>query len=349
MSPRERVIAQINHKNTDYLPYTIRFERDYDIEARVDAYYGSNHWQDLIENHIARIRVISDKFWTYKPNTPEKWTDLFGTTWRMNPRPRQPIEPALKEPSLEEYEFPSIDNCFDAGWEELAEGEIMANQDRFTIAYLGNGLFERSWMMRGYEKALMDIALYRDFYEELVENIKHLQMQMLERILQLPIDGIFFTDDWGYQHGVMVGAKRWREIFKPRYAQMFKQVHEAGKYTLLHCCGSIEEILPDAIEIGLDVYESVQPEAKNNNPYDLKNKYGEQITFWGGLGSQSIIPFGTPDDIRNEVNRLCIELGHGGGYILSPAKPIQPETPVENIVAILESFLDQTGTSIPGK
>ena len=230
MTPKERVIAQIKHKKTDYLPYVVRFERDYDIEARVDAYYGSNHWQDLLENHIARIRVISDKFWTLKSNNPEKWTDLFGTTWRMNPRPRQPIEPALKEPSLEEYEFPSIDDCFDAGWEELAEGEINANQDRFTIAYLGNGLFERSWMMRGYEKALMDIALYRDFYEELVENIKHLQMQMLERILQLPVDGIFFTDDWGYQHGVMVGAKRWREIFKPRYAQMFKQVHEAGKY-----------------------------------------------------------------------------------------------------------------------
>lgn len=115
MSPRERVIAQINHSNTDYLPYTVRFERDYGIEARVDAYYGSNDWQNLIENQITRIRVISDRFWTLKPNTPENWIDLFGSTWRMDPRPRRLVEPALKEPSLKAYEFPSVDDCFDDG------------------------------------------------------------------------------------------------------------------------------------------------------------------------------------------------------------------------------------------
>jgi len=267
----------------------------------------------------------------------------------MRPRPRQPVEPALKDPSLKNYKFPTVEDCFDADWEELAEREIQANQDRVIIAYVGNGLFERSWMMRGFENALMDIALHSDFYEVLVENIMRLQMQMLEKLLQLPIDGIFFTDDWGYQQGVTIGAKRWREIFKARYAQMFKRVHEAGKYTLLHCCGSIKEILPDAIEIGLDVFESVQPEAKDNNLYDLKRKYGDEITFWGGLGSQSTIPFGTPADIRNEVKKLCQELGRGGGYILAPAKPIQPETPVENIIAILESFFEQAGTSLPGK
>lgn len=247
----------------------------------------------------------------------------------MRPRPRQPVEPALKESSLESYSFPSIDDCFDDGWEKLAEGEIKANQDRFIIAYIGNGLFERSWMMRGYDKALMDIALYREFYEELVENIMLLQMQMLERILQLLTNGIFFTDDWGCRHGVMVGAKQWLEIFNSRFVKMFKKVHEAIKYSLLLTCGSIEEILPDAIKIGLDVYESVQPEAKNNNPYDLIRKYGEQITFLGGLGSQSITPIGTLDEIRNDVKKPRKELGHGGRYILVPARPIQPETPVE--------------------
>jgi uroporphyrinogen decarboxylase len=347
MTPKERVIAQIEHRETDYLPYTLDFERDYAIEARVDVHYGSLHWRDLLKNHIIRIRVVSDNFWTRKLDIPEYWTDLFGTTWRMRPRPRHPVEPALKEPSLENYKFPTIEDCFDPGWEEFAKQEIQANQDRFIVADVASGLFERAWMMRGYENALMDIALHREFYEELVENIMCLQIQMLDRLLQLPIDGIFFIDDWGYQGGVTVGAKRWREIFKPRYRRMFKQVHEAGKYTLLHSCGSIEEILLDAIEIGLDVYESVQPEAKDNSPYDLKRQYGDQITFWGGLGSQSIIPFGTPIEIRNEVIRLGQEMSRGGGYILAPAKPIQPETPTENIIAILESFLEQAQSELP--
>jgi uroporphyrinogen decarboxylase len=114
-----------------------------------------------------------------------------------------------------------------------------------------------------------------------------------------------------------------------------------------HSCGSLAEILPDLVEIGLDVYESVQPEAKDNNPYELKRKYGDKLTFWGGLGSQSTIPFGTPEEIKAEVARLCREMGKGGGYILGAAKDIQPETPVENAAAVIEAFLEQSGVSFP--
>jgi uroporphyrinogen decarboxylase len=116
---------------------------------------------------------------------------------------------------------------------------------------------------------------------------------------------------------------------------------------LTHCCGSIEAILPDAIEIGLDVYQSVQPEARDTNPYELKRKYGEWITFWGGLGSQSTIPFGTPDEIRAEVAKLCREMGRGGGYILGPAKGLQPGTPTLNAAAVVEAFLQQAGVAFP--
>ena len=121
---------------------------------------------------------------------------------------------------------------------------------------------------------------------------------------------------------------------------MHEQVHAAGKVTLSHCCGSVADIMPDIIEIGLDVLESVQPEAAGMNPYGLKDQYGEKITFWGGLGSQSIVPFGTPQEIRDEVHHLCTEMAKGGGYILTPSKGLQPETPTENAVAVIESFLE---------
>jgi uroporphyrinogen decarboxylase len=99
--------------------------------------------------------------------------------------------------------------------------------------------------------------------------------------------------------------------------------------------------MPDIIEIGLDILESVQPEAKGNNPYELKSKYGDKIVFWGGLGSQSLIPFGTPEEISREVKKMCTEVGKNGGYILSCAKALQPETPIENAVALLDAFTDQ--------
>jgi uroporphyrinogen decarboxylase len=98
--------------------------------------------------------------------------------------------------------------------------------------------------------------------------------------------------------------------------------------------------MPDIIEIGMDVLESAQPEPAGMNPYELKRKWGEKITFWGCLGSQSTIPRGTPDEIRQEVRRLKREMGRGGGYILAPAKPLQPETPVENAAAVVEAFTE---------
>ena len=108
-----------------------------------------------------------------------------------------------------------------------------------------------------------------------------------------------------------------------------------------HSCGSVAEIIPDLIEIGLDVLESVQPEAAGMNPYALKRRWGDRIAFWGCLGSQSTIPRGTPAGIRAEVRRLKKEMGRGGGYILAPAKPLQPETPTANAVAVFEAFTAQ--------
>jgi uroporphyrinogen decarboxylase len=98
--------------------------------------------------------------------------------------------------------------------------------------------------------------------------------------------------------------------------------------------------MPDLIEIGLDVIESVQPEAVDMNPYELKRRFGEKITFWGGLGSQSTIQFGSPREIKAEVEKLRREMGIGGGYILAPSKALQPGTPVENAAAVVEAFLD---------
>ena len=99
--------------------------------------------------------------------------------------------------------------------------------------------------------------------------------------------------------------------------------------------------MPDLIEIGLDVLESVQPEAAGMNPYQLKAQWGDKIVFWGCLGSQSTIPFAAPQAIKSEIQKLCQEMGKGGGYILSPAKALQPETPTENAVAVFEAFTNQ--------
>jgi uroporphyrinogen decarboxylase len=336
MTSKERVTAQIEHQETDRIPYTLDVEGD--VPEALDAYYGSAAWRSSLRSAIVRLPQLGAGLMA--EDTSEKFfTDIYGTVWQMDVRPYHHEEPALKEPTLANFRWPTMDEVFDPDWEERALGVIEANPDRFVVGILGYGLFERTWTLRGFESILSDCILEEDFYDELVAKVAEHQMAMVERILELPVDGIMFSDDWGYQRGVLIGAERWRRFLKPRLAEMYQQVHEAGRYTLSHCCGSIAEILPDLIEIGLDVIESVQPEAVAMNPYALKRRFGEQITFWGGLGSQSTIQIGPPEAIKAEVEKLRQEMGAGGGYILAPAKSLQPGTPVENAAAVVEAFL----------
>ena len=343
LTQKERVTAQIAHRESDHIPYCLSWEDE--VGERLDHFFGDDAWRELVDNAIRWVPIpteglmLGDEAGAYR-------TDVFGSTWRADLRPFQLAEPVLKEPSLDGYQFPAVEECFDPDWEQRTRQQIREQNDHFLVCFFGFGLFERSWTLRGFEDAMMDMVANPEFYDELIGRIADHQCAIMERVLELPIDGIMFSDDWGYQQGLLMGAERWRKIFKPRLTRLYARTHEAGKYTLTHCCGSIVEILPDVIEIGLDVYESVQPEAKDNNPYELKRKFGDRLTFWGGLGSQSTIPFGTPDEIRAEVAKLCLEMGKGGGYILSPAKGLQPGTPTENAAAVVEAFLEQAGTTL---
>jgi len=343
MTPKQRVIMQIEHQETDFTPYTLGFDPGSNYEAKLDDYFGTDRWRSLINNHIHPLPWISERFVMEWPSTRERWTDIYGNTWQLNERPWKLIEPALKEPSMRGYRLPTAQECFDADWEENVLREIEEYADYFVVPFFGMGLFERIWSLRGFEQSLVDIVEHPVFYQELLDRLTDHYLGIIDRLVQLPADGIMISDDWGYQGGIIVGPDRWRDLFREPAARIYARVHQAGKYMISHSCGSLAPILPDLIEIGLDVYESVQPEAKGNDPYELKRLYGDQLTFWGGLGSQSTIPFGTPATIKEEVARLCREMGRGGGYILAPAKDIQPETPVENAAAVIEAFLEQSG------
>ena len=341
LSPRNRVLAQLNHQETDFVPYVLGFEAD--VPERLDAYYGSDRWRTLIAHsilHVPTPNLVVDQ--TGGP----LYTDLYGTVWRVDRRPFHLEEPALKEPSLDGFSFPDLDALYTPAWREETLRFIDEHPDRYLVAGFGFGLFERTWTLRSFNGALMDAAAVPGFYEELAERVTVHQLEIIERLVELPVDGIWFSDDWGYQNGVLLGPERWRKFLKPRLARQYARVHRAGKHVLTHCCGSIVEIIPDLIEIGLDVYESVQPEARGNNPYALKRQYGDRLTFWGGLGSQSVIPFGTPAQIKDQVAHLCREMGRGGGYILAPAKALQPETPTANAAAVVEAFLAQAGMAL---
>jgi len=338
MTPREAVLEQLNHRETRPVPYTL--DADGEVAEALTAHYGGPQWRDRLTPYVVGVPsgVVTH---VHEPIGDGLARDTYGVIWRLDRRPWHLVKAPLSAPSFEGYSFPTPEAFIHPEQKEQGREECAQGQDRFSIVHLGWGLFEASWGLRGFENALMDTVAEPDFYEELLDRLARNFLAFVDYVSDVPADAVMFGDDWGCQTGVIMGPERWRRFLKPRWAKIYEAVHAQGKYVITHCCGSIVDILPDLVEIGLDVLESVQPEARGMNPYELKKSWGDKLTFWGGLGSQSTIPFGTPASIAAEVQRLCAEMGTGGGYILAPAKSLQPGTPVENAVAVLEAFTGQ--------
>jgi len=331
-------MEQVHHRETRPIPFTLGFEGD--VAERLDAHYGSPAWREKLTPYIVSVTNVGVNWLGDEKVDDCRTRDPFGTVWRSDLRPAHLESPGLGQPTFDGYSFPTPDKFVSPQSQESARKQCQQYPDSFRVVSFGFGLFERTWTVRGFQNALMDAAAEPDFYEELLDRITQLHLSFVAAAVQLPVEGIMFSDDWGDQRGIILGPDRWRRLLKPRLARLYQATHDAGKLALSHCCGNIADVIPDVIEIGLDVLESVQPEAMN--PYELKRKWGDKITFWGGLGSQSTIPFGTPARIKAEVRRLCREMGQGGGYILAPAKALQPETPTQNAAAVFEALTNQS-------
>jgi len=330
---KQLVVDQLEFKSTVPVPYG-RLSFADGISNKIDQYYGSNRWKNNLHNAIVSFSGIKES-----DNHEDIFKDDYGVTWRYGMGAKHIEIPALEKPSLNGYKFPSVEElCPDRILEET-EAKIASSKEYFSLVTFSFGLFERTWTLRGFENTLMDIAAEPAFYEDLIEAVTEHQLQMIERLIQTSADGIYFSDDWCEQRGVIIGAARWRELVKPRVARLYDKVHAAGKYVISHCCGNVSEIIGDCVEIGLNCLQSVQPEAMN--PYELKKLFSGQMAFWGGLGSQRTVPFGTPNEIKKEVKKLRSEMAKDGGYILGPAKMILDDTPLENAIAVLESFNEE--------
>ena len=334
MTPREIVLEQIHHRETDEIPYTLAFEPE--VGTRLDEQLGGEAWRERLIPYIAQCGGVARS--TKEELDATHHRDAFGTVWRTDELPSAVVEPGLKAPSFQGYVFPSVDTFLDPEAKADAQKRVDESADSFTIVSPTLCLWQ-SWYVRGFENTLIDCVAEEDFYAELLDRFTDLSLTLVEECADIPADAIMMGDDWGNQRGVMIGPERWRRLYKPRYARIFEAIHDQDKLAIMHCCGSAADIMPDIVEIGLDVLESVQPEAAGMNPYALKKDWGDKITFWGGLGSQSTIPFAAPAEVRREIRRLRGEMSRGGGYILAPAKPLRPETPTENAVALVEEFL----------
>jgi uroporphyrinogen decarboxylase len=330
MTPRECVITALDHQKPEILPYQLYM--DPAVRDAVDREMGGRRWRDSL------IPFFHETWFVYpnRETRPDgRYVDAFGSLWESGSIMHH-LQPAMPEPSFKGFQWPNLDTIWDQQQPKLAEA-ISLNPNSYHWAAFGFGLFERAWTLRGFNEILMDLAGEPAFCEDLFDQIMEHQMKLVGLLLTLDIDAIFFSDDWAYQKGLIMGPELWRQMIKPRKARMIEQVHRAGKKAILHCCGSVMEVLPEIVEIKLDCLQSLQPEAMD--VFEIKRRHGDSLALWGGGPSQSLIPFGTPAEIRAAFARLRHELGAGGGYICAPSKPLLSETPVANAVAAIEGTI----------
>ncbi len=332
MTPRERIIAAIEHRENEYVPYVIPI--DPQVRERLDTHYGDRDWRTRIHGFFEGAGVA----WGTEDKGSGRWRDAFGVVWEDAPGEGawHSVEVPLTEPTLEGYQFPEL--LPDEEFEQMREN-FSGPHDRYRYVNIGMMFFERAWALRGMENILMDFRLHPQFAHDLFEKLMQIHLELIDRLAELPIDAIRFGDDFGGQNGLIMGTPAWREFLKPRLAKMYGRTREHGLDVWIHSCGDNSPIIEDLVEIGVDVFNPFQPEAQD--VYEMNRLIGDRMTFEGGIGTQKLLPRGTPEQIRSEIERLCAEIGSGGGFIISPTKPIMPDVPTENAVACVEAILAQ--------
>jgi uroporphyrinogen decarboxylase len=173
---------------------------------------------------------------------------------------------------------------------------------------------------------------------DLLDAIAAYNLATLARMVETAPDGIFISDDYGLQRSLMMSPSDWREFIKPRLRRLLEAAQARGLVTMLHSCGCVAQIVPDLVELGLDILHPIQPEALDI--LALKREYGRDLTFCGGIGTQQVLPRGAPEEVRAEVLRVADAMGAGGGYILEPGITLQADVPLENLLALVEAARD---------
>lgn len=275
------------------------------------------------------------------------FVDEWGVTWRGAPGelfisvngPFQKLtDPTPRD--LDDCGWPDpCDPGYSRGLREHAQ-KLHEGTGRAVILALLNGPVHQSQFMRGYAEWLEDLLLRPDFVVALAERITDIWVEMNSRVLEAckdHIDLVSYGDDIATQAAPLMRLGLYRKLIKPFHRRMAETVKRFGKPIIYHSCGAVSSLIPDLLDIGIDALNPVQVAAEGMDTKRLKQEYGRDLTFWGAIDTQHVLPSGTPLDVREEVRRRIDDLAENGGYVLSPVHNVQPEVPPENLVAMLEA------------
>ncbi len=369
MTPRERVLAALNHQTPDRVPIDIggsstttvigaayeRLKQHLGVTGETQYMKRKSRSAILAEPIAQRLHTDTRPL---NPGSPDGWQDIFfaggsfqdewGVVWvKPEGGHYNPLGNPLKDATLDDLErfpFPDPLNPGRArGLREQARA-LHESTDYAVVLSLPVGFVHQSQYLRGFENFMMDLVVNREFLDALMERTLDFWIKMTRAILAQVgpfVDVVQFGDDVAFNDRPMVDLKRYREIFKPRHRRMIETIKEHSRAKVMyHCCGAVKTLIDDLIDIGVDALNPVQVSSAGMDTADLKARFGDRISFWGGIDTSRVLPTGSPADVRAEVRRRIHDLGAGGGYIVASVHNIQEDVPVENILAMADAAFE---------
>ncbi len=352
-TPRERVLAAIAHKKTDRIPmdYCTRT----DVKHNLVKYFGLANEEELYQKLGVDIRRLSvrENHEEFKNrangvlggNSEKSGANYifyedgsYENAWGIIHRPSADglydewvSGPFMNTTDLDSFNWPDLDVLESV--ESMKERIDVYEGKYATIATL-NYPFKVCWQMRGLENFLCDMLIEKEFAKDLLEKAAFYETEKGIRMLKAGVDILSFSGDIAMQDRMMVNVQAWRELDKPIFERMIKKFRSIRPDILIyyHSDGNMEEVIPDLIEIGVDIINPIQPESMD--VAEIKRKYGKDVTLHGTISIQETLPKGTLKDVREEVMHRIEHCSEDGGLILAPANHVQRDTPLENIIEI---------------
>lgn len=346
LSHKERVLLSLNHKQTDRIPIAmvcsgINLPAYNDLSA-----WLRKHRQISVESYLAPLIDIISIAPSYIGPSLAEGTDI----WNVKRKPvsygsgyyeeieHHPLAFAETIDDLHDYTWPSTE-WFD--YKSINDIITRANKNgEYCLMISGGNIFETAWYMRGLERMFEDTILDPELASTIMERVTDFYVEHTKRILEASggmIDLVFTADDIGGQQGLLISLDMWEALIKPHHVRLNKVIHEYGAKVIYHSDGAIMEALPGLVDMGIDILQALQFDADGMDPAAMKTNFGDVLCFEGGISVQRTLPFGTVDDVIDEVKQRIEVLGENGGYILGPSHAIQAGTPPENIAAMFDT------------
>lgn len=283
------------------------------------------------------------------------FTDALGIHYAM-PRDgglyfdmvRHPLADAETIGDLDAYAFPEPDPRASEALASRASALAGASSESAIVLFgLNGGIFEMACRLRGFERFLLDLGGNRTFATAILRRVLEFKIARWLELLNAVGDSVLVvleSDDLGTQRGPLIAPTMYREIIKPLHRELFDTIRAAAGgelYLLLHSCGSVAELIPDFIQLGVDALNPLQSTAAGMDLAVLKRRFGNEIAFWGGgAATQTVLCQGTPEDVREQVRRRIDLLAPGGGFVFAPEHNIQADVPIDNLMAMWEAFVE---------